>query len=158
MKIARLDGSNIGEIADHKSLFPNTSFPASGPSTQWLAANSCAEVVTFLAYDSATQKNESVEPYLSDGKVYTRRVTDMTSEEQAAVVTAANEATAKRNRAERDRRLAETDFHALSDVTMSSDMSAYRQALRDITTHANWPNLEYPDMDESDGDWPTKPS
>jgi len=158
MKIARLDGSNIGEIADHKSLFPNTSFPASGPSTQWLAANSCAEVVTFLAYDSATQKNESVEPYLSDGKVYTRRVTDMTSEEQAAVVTAANEATAKRNRAERDRRLAETDFHALSDVTMSSDMSAYRQALRDITTHSNWPNLEYPDMDGSGGDWPTKPS
>ena len=158
MKIARLDGSNIGEIADHKSLFPNTSFPASGPSTQWLAANSCAEVVTFLAYDSATQKNESVEPYLSGGKVYTRRVTDMTSEEQAAVVTAANEATAKRNRAERDRRLAETDFHALSDVTMSSDMSAYRQALRDITTHSNWPNLEYPDMDGSGGDWPTKPS
>ena len=158
MKIARLDGSNIGEIADHKSLFPNTSFPASGPSTQWLAANSCAEVVTFLAYDSATQKNESVDPYLSGGKVYTRRVTDMTSEEQAAVVTAANEATAKRNRAERDRRLAETDFHALSDVTMSSDMSAYRQALRDITTHSNWPNLEYPDMDGSGGDWPTKPS
>ena len=158
MKIARLDGSTIAEIAEHKSLFPNTSFPASGPSTQWLAANSCAEVVTFLAYDSATQKNEVVEPYLSNGKVYTRRVTDMTSEEQAAVVTAANEATAKRNRAERDRRLAETDFHALSDVTMSSDMSAYRQALRDITTHANWPNLEYPDMDGSGGDWPTKPS
>lgn len=158
MKIAKLDGSTISEIADHKSLFPNTSFPASGPSVQWLAANSCAEVVTFLAYDSATQKNESVEPYLSGGKVYTRRVTDMTSEEQAAVVTAANEATAKRNRKERDHRLAETDFHALSDVTMSSDMSAYRQALRDITTHSNWPNLEYPDMDGSGGDWPTKPS
>ena len=158
MKIARLDGSNIGEIADHKSLFPNTSFPASGPSTQWLAANSCAEVVTFLAYDSATQKNESVEPYLSDGKVYTRRVTDMTTEERTAVVTAANAAIATRNRKERDRRLAETDFHALSDVTMSSDMSAYRQALRDITTHSNWPNLEYPDMDGSGGDWPTKPS
>ena len=158
MKIARLDGITIGQIADHKSMYHNTSFPASGPSTQWLAANSCAEVVSVLAYDSATQKNESVEPYLSGGKVYTRRVTDMTSEEQAAVVTAANEATAKRNRKERDRRLAETDFHALSDVTMSSDMSAYRQALRDITTHSNWPNLEYPDMDGSGGDWPTKPS
>jgi len=158
MKIAKLDGSNIGEIADHKSLFPNTSFPASGPSIQWLAANSCAEVVTFLAFDSATQKNEVVDPYLSNGKVYTRRVTDMTTEERTAVVTAANAAIATRNRKERDRRLAETDFHALSDVTMSSDMSAYRQALRDITTHSNWPNLEYPDMDGSGGDWPTKPS
>ena len=148
MKIARLSGSTVGDIADHKSLFPNTSFPASGPSTQWLAANSCAEVVTFLAYDSATQKNESVDPYLSGGKVYTRRVTDMTSDERAAVVTAANEATAKRNRAERDRRLAETDFHALSDVTMSSDMSAYRQALRDLPAQDGFPNTIT---------WPTKP-
>ena len=61
------------------------------------------------------------------------------------------------NRAERDRRLAETDYLALSDVTMSDAMTTYRQALRDITTHANWPNLAYPDMDGSGGDWPTKP-
>ena len=110
MIIARLSGSNIGEIADHKSLFPNTSFPKVGPEADWLAANSCAEVVVFLAYDSATQKNESVDPYLSDGKVYTRRVTDMTSEEQAAVVAEANAATATRNRTERTRRLATCDW------------------------------------------------
>jgi len=29
-------------------------------------------------------------------------------------------------------KLQETDFYALSDVTMSSEMSTYRQALRDI--------------------------
>ena len=74
MKIARLDGSTIAEIAEHKSLFPNTSFPKSGPDADWLAANSCAEVVVFLAYDSATQKNEVVTPYLSNGKVYTHAV------------------------------------------------------------------------------------
>ena len=157
MKIAILDGSTVGEIADHKSLFPNTSFPKSGPDSDWLAANSCAEVVVFLAYDSATQKNESVTPYLSDGKVYTRRVTDMTSDEQAAVVTAANAVAATRNRAERDRRLAETDYMALSDVSMSAEMTTYRQALRDITSHANWPNLANADMDGTGGDWPTKP-
>ena len=157
MKIAILDGSTVGEIADHKSLFPNTSFPKSGPDATWLAANSCAEVVTFLAFDSATQKNESVTPYLSEGKVYTRRVTDMTSAEQAAVVTAANAAAATRNRAERDRRLAETDYMALSDVSMSAEMTTYRQALRDITSHANWPNLANADMDGTGGDWPTKP-
>lgn len=28
--------------------------------------------------------------------------------------------------------LAATDFHALSDVTMSEDMTTYRQALRDL--------------------------
>ena len=162
MKIARLDGSTISEIADHKSLFPNTSFPKAGPDATWLAANSCAEVVVFLAFDSATQKNESVTPYLSDGKVYTRRVTDMTSDEQAAVVTAANAATATRNRAERDKRLASCDWvvtKALeSGGAVPSAWSTYRTALRDITAHANWPNLNYPDMDGSGGDWPVEPS
>ena len=162
MMIARLDGSTISEIADHKSLFPNTSFPKSGPDADWLAANSCAEVVVFLAYDSATQKNESVTPYLSDGKVYTRRVTDMTSEEQAGVVTAANAATATRNRAERDKRLASCDWVVTKALegggAVPSDWATYRTALRNITTHANWPNLNYPNMDGSGGDWPTEPS
>ena len=162
MKIAKLDGSTIGEIADHKSLFPNTSFPKSGPDATWLTANSCAEVVVFLAYDSATQKNESVTPYLSNGKVYTRRVTDMTSEEQAAVVAAANAATATRNRTERTRRLATCDWvvtKALeSGGSVPSDWATYRTALRNITTHANWPNLNYPDIDGGNSDWPVEPS
>ena len=162
MKIAKLDGSTIGEIAEHKSLFPNTSFPKSGPDADWLAANSCAEVVVFLAYDSATQKNESVDPYLSDGKVYTRRVTDMTSDEQAAVVAEANAATATRNRTERTRRLATCDWvvtKALeSGGSVPSDWATYRTALRNITTHANWPNLSFPDMDGNGSDWPVEPS
>tara|TARA_Y100000401_G_C8139087_1_gene133969 strand:+ start:192 stop:476 length:285 start_codon:yes stop_codon:yes gene_type:complete len=36
-------------------------------------------------------------------------------------------------REKRDMFLKETDFYALSDVTMSSAMTTYRQALRDIT-------------------------
>ena len=53
-------------------------------------------------------------------------------------------------RSTRDAKIAETDWMALTDVTMSTEMAAYRQALRDITTHANFPYLE-------DSDWPTKP-
>ena len=160
--IARLSGSNIGEIADHKSLFPNTSFPASGPDSNWLAANSCAEGITFLAYNSTTQKNEAVTPYLSGGKVYTRKVTDMTTSEKAAVVTAANAATAQRNREERDKRLASCDWVVTKALeaggSVPSAWSTYRTALRDITKHANWPNLNYPDIDGSGGDWPVEPS
>jgi hypothetical protein len=77
------------------------------------------------------------------------------SDADVASRTAALEAS---NRKHRDRLLAETDYLALSDATMSAEMTTYRQALRDITTHANWPNLVYPDMDGSGGDWPTKPS
>ena len=36
-------------------------------------------------------------------------------------------------RQDRNRKLAETDFYALSDVTMSEEMTTYRQNLRDIT-------------------------
>ena len=36
-------------------------------------------------------------------------------------------------RQDRNRKLAETDFYALSDVTMSDEMKEYRQDLRDIT-------------------------
>ena len=35
-------------------------------------------------------------------------------------------------RFKRNRLLAETDFYALSDVTMSDDMKTYRQELRDL--------------------------
>ena len=36
-------------------------------------------------------------------------------------------------RTKRNAKLAETDFHGLSDRTMSSDMTTYRQELRDLT-------------------------
>ena len=35
-------------------------------------------------------------------------------------------------RSKRNRLLTETDFYALSDVTMSDDMKTYRQELRDL--------------------------
>ena len=72
------------------------------------------------------------------------------AEQEAAYQATLDANTAAGHRATRDAKLAETDFYALSDVTMSSEMTTYRQALRDITTHENWPNLE-------DSDWPTKP-
>ncbi len=72
------------------------------------------------------------------------------AEQEAAYQATLDDNTATANRATRDAKLAETDFYALSDVTMSSEMQSYRQALRDITGHDNWPNL-------GDDDWPTKP-
>ena len=51
-------------------------------------------------------------------------------------------------RAERDRLIAATDWWASSDLTMSAERTAYRQALRDITDSAT--SLD-------DVTWPTKP-
>ena len=53
--------------------------------------------------------------------------------EEAAVSTAAPENALNVLRNVRNKLLAETDYLALSDVTMSSAMTTYRQALRDIT-------------------------
>ena len=54
-------------------------------------------------------------------------------------------------RTRRNRLLAETDFYGNSDVTMSDDMTTYRQALRDL-----------PDGKDTvekceNATWPTKP-
>lgn len=85
-------------------------------------------------------------------------LTDMTAEEiaarqaeEAAWVAGANDRAAADNREKRNQLIAETDYFALSDVTLTAEMTTYRQALRDITSHANWPNL-------SDRDWPSKPT
>ena len=54
-------------------------------------------------------------------------------------------------RARRNRLLAETDFYALSDVTLSSDMTTYRQALRDLPAGKDT-------VDKcNNATWPTKP-
>ena len=54
-------------------------------------------------------------------------------------------------RSRRNRLLAETDFYALSDVTLSSDMTTYRQALRDLP--AGKDTVEKCE----NATWPTKP-
>lgn len=54
----------------------------------------------------------------------------------------------KELRAERNRRIAETDWWASSDLTMTAEQTAYRQALRDITDTYNSLDTVV---------WPTKP-
>jgi hypothetical protein len=54
-------------------------------------------------------------------------------------------------RAKRDRLIAETDYLALSDQTLSTEMATYRQALRDITNGIT--TVEQ----ANNVTWPTKP-
>ena len=56
-----------------------------------------------------------------------------------------------RLRTKRNQLLAETDFYALSDVTMSADMETYRQDLRDLPEGKDT-------VEKCDNvTWPTKP-
>ena len=52
-------------------------------------------------------------------------------------------------REERHRRIAETDWWASSDLTMSAERTAYRQDLRDITkTYSSLDDVVWPDKPE----------
>lgn len=68
---------------------------------------------------------------------------------EAAYAAGADDRKAEELRQERDQLLQQTDWMANSDVTMSDAWRTYRQALRDITAQAGFPN---------DVTWPTKPS
>ena len=68
--------------------------------------------------------------------------------EEAAWANAAPARALSELRSKRNQLLAETDFYGNSDVTMSDDMTTYRQALRDLPsgkdtvakcTNATWP-------------------
>jgi hypothetical protein len=69
--------------------------------------------------------------------------------QEMALVSAANT-----NRRTRVQLLEDTDWTQVADVDLTDEEIAayrtYRQALRDITEHDNWPMLE-------EGDWPTAP-
>jgi hypothetical protein len=77
-------------------------------------------------------------------------VTTTKSEHETAYQAGLDAVTAASVRTKRDTLLAETDWTGMSDVTMASAMTTYRQALRDITDHEDFPTLE-------DSAWPTKP-
>ena len=69
------------------------------------------------------------------------------NEEKAAFDAKAGERTMLAIRTKRDELLAETDWMANSDVTMSDAWKAYRKALRDVPAQADINNIT----------WPTKP-
>lgn len=82
-------------------------------------------------------------------------LTDMTSDEmaarqaeEAAWAAGANDRAAAEVREKRNSLIVETDYLALSDNTMTSEMQTYRQALRDIPSQSGFP---------TNVTWPTKP-
>ena len=124
---------------------PNTSFPKQP---------SVADMAAFNVYP-VTEANPTVgdgqrlaktwTPTLVSGEwVLAHEAVDLTDAEVAAAtaVIAAN------MREKRDALLAATDFYALSDVVMTSEMTTYRSDLRDISDQENFPSAIT---------WPTAP-
>ena len=126
---------------------PNTSFPKR-PSDAMLAEWGMQPVTKTDKPSADHTKNVTEGTPVLNGDAWTQvwEVTDATAEE----ITERTETQARFVRRTRDQLIADTDWMALSDNTLTPEWATYRQALRDITDHANFPWLD-------DADWPVKP-
>jgi len=138
---------NVGQLRRDN---PNTSFPKKVPDevlAEWgVYPVTVADQPTYVERTQVCTRN--AQPVLTNG-VWTVgwTVTDKTQEE----VQQYDDNVAQSNRATRDGLLTASDWTQVADAPVDATAWAtYRQALRDITTHANWPHL-------SELDWPTKP-
>tara|TARA_R100000742_G_C4276212_1_gene97135 strand:+ start:289 stop:549 length:261 start_codon:yes stop_codon:yes gene_type:complete len=68
------------------------------------------------------------------------------TEAEEAIIFAApsNDALKARKRRERNALLAETDWMASNDYTMSDAWKTYRQALRDLPAQSGFPDVDFP--------------
>lgn len=80
MLIAKYDTLEIGTPS---ILFPQTSFPESGPNQEWLDENRC-QIVKEPIFDSTKQRLIDCSPYIdSNGIVFRHEVVDLTDQEIA---------------------------------------------------------------------------
>ena len=91
----------------------------------------------------AWTENDMFQEYTDD-----EGVTHSVADQQAAYDASESAKLAENERSKRDDLLKETDYFGLSDVTMSAEMTTYRQALRDVPQQAGFPSTIT---------WPTKP-
>ena len=161
MLIAQIKNGKVVNVADYTAMFPNTSFPPSGPPASFMAEQGCMYVNTWLPYDPNTQKLQPCTPYISipDPKqplqwVYTVEVAQLTPEEKAQL----DEQKRQANKAQAVQLLQQTDWTSIPDVgnpqmsnpylVNQSEFIAYRSQIRAIAVNP-------PIVVDS---WPTQPA
>lgn len=132
---------------------PNVSFPKTIPEAMLAEWN--VYPVTKESQPDYTERTQTIaensQPALVNN-VWTIEwtVTDKTADEITTYDD--NNAAIKRN--DRNTLLAHSDWSQMADSPLTdakkTEWATYRTSLRDLPTHANWPNL-------SEDDWPTQP-
>jgi hypothetical protein len=131
---------------DYKELFPNTSFPANGPSDEWLAEQGAKKITRFKAYDALTQKLVPATAYDDGEFVSVVQVEELTEEE----IQAAKDSAMAQLRYNRNNLLTQSDWTQIPDCTVDKQAwAAYRQALRDFPATVNDARLPV--------EWPKSP-
>ena len=140
MKYAILDGTTVVKTGKLQTLFPNTSFPASGVPADFLTENNMVEFLSTLPFTEPAQKLVAADPYVKEGKVYNVLVTDTDDADKSRLT----KNKWREVRSERDRLLADTDWRATSDRTLTDNWRDYRQALRDVPNQTDPYNITWP--------------
>lgn len=150
MLIAKVQGQTVLDVADYQSMFPDVSFPPSGPTPEWLAENSCMPVSVWLPYDPTTQYLESVAPYINGEYVYTIQVAELTPE----MIEQMHQSQAAQIASQGKRILANTDWTAIDSVANPEESQpyllnraeflAYRSAVRAIVLNPSYDSV-YPE-------------
>lgn len=142
MIYARVINGVIHDMAPISDLYPTTTFPAGGPSQEFLASENLQEIQLRKTYSSSTEKLVQVHPYVENGVVYAVNVVALSQQELDAL----DNATKLQNKTQAKRLLEETDWSQLADVNLTNqaDFTTYRAALRAIVLDppiaAVWPD------------------
>ena len=138
---------NVGQLRRDN---PNTSFPKRIPDE--MLADWGVYPVSVANKPSFTERTQTVsQDAAPTGSGSSWSIGWTVTDKTAAEVQQYDDNAAASNRSQRDAFLSDTDWTQVADAPVDATAWAtYRQALRDITSHANWPNL-------GDDDWPTKP-
>ena len=129
---------------------PDGSVVKDGVGLAGLSLSSIADDVWAVHWDSSTSKGTVEKTDLSVTEITSFTPYESALTEFDAAYVAPVEPTAEETfRAERDSRLAQTDWMGLSDTTMSDEWKTYRQALRDLPASTS---------DYANPTWPTEPT
>lgn len=141
MIYARVIDGVIHDTAPLADYFPTTTFPASGPTLEWLTEQNLFKVQMHKAYNTATQKLVQTQPYLESGVVYAVSAVSLTQEELQDI----DNSIKQQNKLQAKRLLEETDWSQLADVNLTNqtDFNTYRAILRTIVLDppviVSWP-------------------
>ena len=141
MIYAKVINGVIHDTAPRADYFPTTTFPVSGPSLEWLAAENLFEIQMRKPYNQASHKVVPCQPYIENGAVFGVEVVALSQDELDAIDNAAR----AQNEIQAKRMLEETDWSQLADVNLTNqaDFTTYRAALRAILLNppvtATWP-------------------
>ena len=147
----RLDNKNMSlpkvwnaNVCDALGVDPVLAAPAPEPSAAYksVVRNGVVQDSNGNWIEAWTEQEMFTEYTDENGDVQT------VAAQKTAYDTLVNNDLAKSARSKRDELLKETDHYGLSDVTMSTEMTTYRQALRDVPQQTDFPSTI---------SWPTKP-